>query len=619
MYRRSLLGSLPTLALGLKALSQETSPLATLQPQHPRLLLTAETLKRVRELLQTDSRAQAMMARLRKRGEELLVLEPVKYELIGPRLLTQSRNCVERVYVLSALYLLEQDPRWLEGVRANLRAAASFKDWNPSHFLDAAEMTHAFAIAYDWLSGSFSESDRRMIREAIVEKGLKPADRLAYRGGPNGTMTSWAIRENNWNQVCNGGMILGALAIAESEPELATHIVRSALASLPKAMSGFAPDGGWNEGVAYWAYTLRYTVPLLAALDTALGRRFGIDEFPGFSQTGDFYLHGIGPTDLVYNFSDCRRQSAHGFPWLHWMARRFDRPVWHWAASLGATGEHPLSLMWYEPEARTPAQSRTPREAVFVGVNCAMMRSSWEDPRASYLGFYAGHNGVSHSQLEMGSFVFDAFGERWVEELGVDDYDLPGYFGAKRWSYYRLNSQGQNVMLFDGKNQSTPAQGRITSSGAENGSAHAIADLTEGYAEQATKVRRGVRLMNERRLLLVQDEFELKAPSIYQWQIHTMAEVKVDIDRAQLILGEKTVEIRALSRIPVDYLLEPARPAALQSGEGKTESDNAKYQKLVIRSRDKVQRGTVGVVLHPLRNPNAPRGASLVKPLDAWD
>src|SRR5690606_33611990 len=134
-----------------------------------------------------------------------------------------------------------------------------------------------------------------------------------------------------------------------------------------------------------------------------------------------------------------------------------------------------------------------------------------------------------HSQLEMGTFVFDAIGDRWVEELGSDDYDLPDYFGKKRWDYYRLNSQGQNVMLFDGKNQSTKARGRITSSGSENGSAHAIADLTEGYADQAVSVRRGVRLTNERRLLLVQDEFELKAPAVYQWQIHTMAEVRTEI------------------------------------------------------------------------------------------
>lgn len=620
MLRRTLLTAPPLLATLLQQFGSQQSLLSTLRPEHPRLLLTGDPRKAFALEERNPEERDNALAKLRLHGERLLGQEPVKYERIGPRLLAQSRNCLERVYVLSALAQLLSPPEpWIHGVRANLQAAAAFPDWNPSHFLDVAEMTHAFAIAYDWLFARWSEPEKRMIREAIITKGLRPAVELFYRGGKDAAMTGWATRENNWNQVCNGGMILGALAIAESEPSLAEEVLRYALQSLPIAMREFAPDGGWFEGVVYWAYTVRYTVPLIAALESALGKRFGLDEFAGFSQTGDFYLHGHGPTGLAFNFSDCSRQQARGFPWLHWLARRFERPVWHWAAALGDEGRHPLSLLWGVSPLQTPAALRTSRDAVFLGMNAAMMRSSWDDPLASYVGFYAGHNGVAHSHLEMGSFVFDALGQRWVEELGVDDYDLPGYFGSKRWDYYRLNSQGQNVMLFDGRNQRTQAKGRITSSGAENGSAHAIADLSEGYADQATAVRRGVRLFDQRRVLLVQDEFELKAPAVYQWQIHTMAEVKTEIDRAQLIQGDKTVEVRVLSRLPVDYLLEEARPATLQRGDGKAENTNDGYRKLVIRTRDKVTRGTVGVVLHPLRDPNAPRGAGFVKPLEAWD
>lgn len=620
MFRRSILAILASSPALCQQPVRQVSLLQGLRREHPRLLLTADSLEAARKGIAGDAKAAELLTKLRIQGENLLRQEPVKHLLIGPRLLTQSRRCVERVYVFSALCHLDAPgERWLSGALANLRAAAAFPDWNPSHFLDAAEMTHAFAIAYDWLFDRLDEHEKATIREAIITKGLRPAIDKVYRGGKDGTMTGWALRDNNWNQVCNGGMILGALAIAEQEPALAEEVLGYALKSLPRAMREFAPDGGWFEGVAYWEYTLRYTVPLLAALDSALGRRFGLDEFPGFSDTGDFYLHAFGPTGLAFNFSDCGRSSARGFPWLHWMARRFQRPVWHWAADDGDTGRHPLSLFWREPDVRTPAQLRTRREAVFVGMNAAMIRSSWDDPAASFVGFYAGHNGVAHSQLEMGTFVFDALGERWVEELGSDDYDLPGYFGKRRWEYYRLNSQGQNVILFDGQNQATKARGRITSSGAENGSAHAIADLSEGYAEQALRVRRGVRLTNGRRLLLVQDEFDLKAPAFYQWQIHTMAQVKTEIDRAQLIIGEKTVEVRVLSRLPVDYILEEARPATLARGDGKTEDANEKYRKLVIRTRGKVKSGTVGVLLRPLQDPNAPRGAGFVKPLDAWD
>jgi hypothetical protein len=619
MQRRSFVSLLAASSATSLPLAGASSPLDNLAPSHPRLLLTDEDLSRVAAVVNDDKRAQGMLFHLRSRGEELLRTPPVEYKLIGPRLLAQSRACVERAYVFSTLYLLERDTRWADGLMRNIRAAARFPDWNPSHFLDTAEMTHAFAIAYDWMHMTLNPEDKRMIRNAIVEKGLRQGIATGYRRGPDGKPGAWALSRHNWNQVCNGGMVMGALAIAEEEPQLAREIVDAALTSLPLAMNSFAPDGGWAEGVGYWMYTLRYTVPLLAAFETALGRRFGIEDAPGFSSTGDFYLHGVSPRGIFFNFADCSRRSDHGFPWLHWMARRFDHPVWHWAATTRATGEHPLSLLWYEPSVPSPAAARVPLDRVFTGICAAMMRSAWDDPMASYVGFYAGHNGTNHSHLEMGTFVFDALGERWVEELGTDDYDLPGYFGQQRWNYYRLNSHGQNVMLFGDKNQQVPARGRITSTGGDKNSSHAIADLTEGYQEIAASVRRGVRLMDERRVLLVQDEFRLKEPAVYQWQIHTMAQVDIDVDRARLSLNDKTVEVRALSRTPVEFRLEKASAGVLAGGAGKMENANQEYRKLVVRTRRPVGQGTIAVVLHPLANPSAPRGANFVRPLDAWD
>jgi hypothetical protein len=48
--------------------------------------------------------------------------------------------------------------------------------------------------------------------------------------------TGWPRNENNWNQVCNGGLLSGALAIAESEPHLAARIVFEAAQRVPRAM-----------------------------------------------------------------------------------------------------------------------------------------------------------------------------------------------------------------------------------------------------------------------------------------------------------------------------------------------------------------------------------------------
>lgn len=121
-------------------------------------------------------------------------------------------------------------------------AAAAFADWNPSHFLDVAEMTAALGIGYDWLYEELSEEDRRGIREAIVEKGLKPSL----------TVNSWTRAVHNWNQVCNAGMAIGALAVAESEPELAARMVARAVeTSWPRPLSRSrrspGPAGGAPE------------------------------------------------------------------------------------------------------------------------------------------------------------------------------------------------------------------------------------------------------------------------------------------------------------------------------------------------------------------------------------
>src|SRR5690606_22433149 len=179
-----------------------------------------------------------------------------------------------------------------------------------------------------------------MIREAIVEKGLKPGI-AAYEGARYGW---WRNAHHNWNQVCNGGLMLGALAIAEDEPELAEQIMRPALARLPRAMRSVAPDGGWNEGPGYWEYTIRYTVPLIATLQSALGNEFGLADFEGFDQTGSFRLHFVGPTRLPFNFADAGEGRSGGSPMMYWLGRRFDQPQWYNAGCGG-----PLGLFWYQP------------------------------------------------------------------------------------------------------------------------------------------------------------------------------------------------------------------------------------------------------------------------------
>ena len=229
------------------ALAQSPNdPLKTLRPEHPRLIALDKDLQEIRAQIRRDPLARKIYDQLVSEAGEIQNAPTVEYKIVGPRLLAQSRRCLDRVYTLALLYRLDGKKQYLERALRELRAAAGFPDWNPSHFLDTAEMTHAFAIGYDWLYQSLTPSDRAWIRQALVAKGLNQALPI-YEA-----QRWWTVNRFNWNQVCNGGIAIGALAIAEEEPAKSAAVLRYALKSLPLALASYGPDGGWPEGPGYW-------------------------------------------------------------------------------------------------------------------------------------------------------------------------------------------------------------------------------------------------------------------------------------------------------------------------------------------------------------------------------
>jgi len=515
--------------------------LKTLRPGHPRLVLLDEDLARVKQLIKEDKTARGYYADLKKQGEQWLDAKPVEHIIVGPRLLTQSRRCLQRVALWSLLYRLDGDRRWADRAKQEMFAAAAFPDWNPSHFLDTAEMTHAFALGYDWLFDTLTPDEKARLRTAIVEKGLTPALKI-YR-----TDGWWAKSEANWNQVCNGGITIGALALADEETSLAAYIVSRAAQSIPRAMGSYAPDGGWAEGPGYWHYATSYNVFFLAALNSALGTDFGLSKMEGFDDAGLFRIYFSGPAGLTFNYADAGAGVGSAAE-MFWLSRRFDRPsyAWHQRQCIREAG--PWDLIWFDPRGEGPKAVGLPLDRHFRGVDVAFFRSAWEDPDAIFVGFKGGDKKANHSHLDLGSFVLDALGERWAVDLGGDDYNLPGYFGGKRWTYFRLINESHNTLTLNGHNQNPRAAAPILAFGSTPARAFAVTDLSAAYAEDATRVRRGLALL-ARRHMLVQDEIEAKAPAEVVWTLLTPAKVRLNGAEATLALGGKRLALR---------LVEPA-------------------------------------------------------------
>ena len=227
--------------------------------EHPRLLLLKGEEAGINKAVAEEPLKMKVQEAIISEAKNMLTVAPLERKLLGRRLLDKSREFLRRIFYLSYAYRVTGEKQYAERAEKEMLTVAAFADWNPSHFLDVAEMTTGMAIGYDWLYNYLSPNSRNTISTSIGSLGLTPSlDTVKCK--------SWLKGTNNWNQVCNTGMTMGALAVYESNPELANKIINRSIASIHQSMNEYAPDGAFPEGYGYWEYGTTYNVLFLTAI-----------------------------------------------------------------------------------------------------------------------------------------------------------------------------------------------------------------------------------------------------------------------------------------------------------------------------------------------------------------
>ncbi|HEY0947204.1 MAG TPA: heparinase II/III family protein [Opitutaceae bacterium] len=556
-------------------------------PPHPRLLVNAERFEELRRQVETDPTSIRLYAALRRKADAFLNEPPVRHEKVGRRLLGQSRRCQERVLTLAFVARMSGDARYVDRAATEMRAAAAFKDWNTSHFLDTAEMTLALAIGYDWLQDQLSAEDRALVARAIVEKGLRPSI-----DGPPGEL-HWISGTNNWNQVCHAGLVAGALAVADAEPALARTITQRAVDNLPRAAAAYAPDGAYPEGPMYWNYGTTFHVILVDLLQSALGRTEGLDAAPGFMATADYIAQVTTPTARFFSYADARERRPLLVA-LFWFARQQRRPellrfdLEHLDSLLEryefGDGDEvyrllTLALVWWRPESTAgsthPGAVKTPPLSWLGrgGNPVALFRSAWGDPNAVYVGVKGGTPAASHAHMDVGSFILEANGVRWAVDPGLQEYESLESKGihvfgraqdAERWQVFRLGAEAHNVIRFNGAPQQVAGAGTIERFVGDGAARRAVVDLGSLYSEHVASARRGIALLTDRNVL-VQDEWVAgEKPVAVAWQWLTQADAVVEGRDVTLRQSGQALRLRVLSpaeaKISVEDVSAPRQP-----------------------------------------------------------
>lgn len=541
-----------------------------IQPHHPRLLFTTTEEKAVKKLIKKDPLARQLAAFLKTKADSIAEAPQIPYKMdkYGNMLWT-SRAYVLRLGTLSLAYRLYGEQKYLDAANKTLLWVCGYKDWDPKHYLDTAEMTTAVAIAYDWLFDALPETTRKIIKGSIYKNAISNVLREYEKGGPG----SWAKRETNWNVVCNTGMTLGALAVAEDYPEEAETILKNAAHYMPNCLKHFAPDGVCYEGPAYWGYSNSYLSLYLKAVNDNGGDQGGIGELPGVSRTSLFYKRTLTPSGQRFNFGNASTEEVMNTPAFFFFSRRYQQPeVAEWfrkEIEKTIKQNQPihqlffLSLPWFNPASPTQNENIPSLEVYHNSINdLVVLNGNRKEKGSVFLVAKGGLPNQAHQQMDCGTFIIESDSVCWTEDLGADDYALPGFWdgkpGGDRWKYFRNNNFSHNTLNIDRQPQYANGKAFVCEENTHTAHPYARLDLSEVYKVQAHKAFRKFTLINDH-TIEVEDEVEVRnTSSTVFWTAATKAEVTINGSVAQLQKDEKVFYFRILSPEGTTFHTYPA-------------------------------------------------------------
>ena len=558
------IAALLTLSAGNALAQADLSRLA----DHPRLLLPKGAEKKLLKQINRDAVWKEIHTATLGEADRIITLPVSERIKTGMRLLAVSRENLRRIFILSYAYRMTGQEKYLVRAEQEMLKAASFSDWNPSHFLDVGEMTMALGVGYDWLYPALSEASRRTIREAIVKKGFKPSYDTAY---------NWFVdAEHNWNQVCNGGLAFGAIAVAESEPEWAQKIIDRAIDKVRLPMRHYAPDGAYPEGPGYWGYGTLFNVLLIGGLESTFGTDYGLSQMPGFMQTGTYEMQMVSPLIKHFNYMDNSYEPESSSAPFWFYSKTQDPSVLCQQVSIlqRDTAKKylkdrvlPAMLIW---GAGAPMEKAVaPQETFWAGrgnTPVCVMRSGWGDPNARFVGVKLGSPSINHGHMDVGSFVFEADGVRWAIDLGSEDYNTTETRGvdlwnmaqqSQRWDVFRYNNRSHNTLTFNDKLQRVNGSAQIIESDSATARRFVKTDLTPVYAGQVDKVERTISLVDNDYLLI---EDEITAGKNYtrmRWTLMTRATPKILSDNTVMLEQDgKRCLLKIESETPIVWRFE---------------------------------------------------------------
>jgi len=405
-------------------------------------------------------------------------------------------------------------------------------------------------------------------KRAIIEKGLLPGIDTSSEDN------WWHDIENNWNQVCHGALVSGAITVFDQESELATKVINFATSRMPLALEEYAPDGVYPEGASYWGYGTSYSVLTASLLESALGTDLGISAFKGFKESAVFVLKAIAPSGKYFNFSDCGDEAKiHPYYLMTWFAN--------------STGDCSMMntemLMQQSPELPRTCTPVLVWLSSFEEKNSSVIPQNWKgegknpvvvftDTNDYYFACKGGSASLPHANMDAGSFVFETNKIRWSVDPGNQNYNDLEKIGfdlwnkaqdSERWTLLTKNNFGHSTVIINNELQKVKGHSEILSY-MDGDTATVSINLTPQFGVNADSVVRTFTKPNNYSLVIEDNIRTNDSTKSISWQMMTTSEVTVEEDGFLLEEKGKQLKIRVLSPSKVKLKVVSLDPPPLQ-------------------------------------------------------
>jgi len=539
-------------------------------PVHPRLWITKDDLPRLRSLAK-DSQRNALgwvpaeaCAKILQRAEQLAQAPPYHYavEIPGreggpskhweytlsdqppPRhddsrhyppwtamFQERSDSITTRIKYFIFAYELTGDKKYFEKAKEIVFHLCHWPIvWtDPSYgsgkpCLDTGHAAHAVGLFYDWCWHDLTPSERKFVRQALVDKALKPIDDILDK----------IADYHNYSAVITMGLGTGAVALLGEEPE-ADRWLERCLAKVKRSFDAQGRDGGPLEGPMYGTYFADSYARLLWGLHTA-GVATDIWQHP-FLRTLPRYCLGmmVPRVHRLPTFGDGGLTNA--FPLtMMLLALRGDSDAAWYLQQLGALEPGSLeTLLLLDPAKIKPRKPSWNPSCCFWDVGYASLRDAFNED-AAYMAFKCGppEKVVGHNHYDHNSFQLIYNGAVLASDPGYRSYFNPP---ARK---YTSSTLGHNTVVLNltpewlasssfataGVDQVRLDGGRIVRYFTSAAYDYLRGDATQTYNPKDRQIlQRAWRdvLFIKPRVFVVRDQLAATKPATFHWLLHTLA------------------------------------------------------------------------------------------------